>query len=65
MEDVLTVTMDDSLSTALKKMTMAEIRELPVVSSEDPRRVVGMLSRKDLIRLHDEIDRHKTKRWTT
>jgi len=63
MQDVLTVTPDDSLSAALKKMTMAEIRKLPVVSSEDPRRVVAMLSRKDLIRIyHDEIEKHKIKR---
>ena len=40
-EDVLTVTPEDSLSTALKKMTMAEIRELPVVSREDPRKVLS------------------------
>ena len=30
--DVLTVTPEDNLNTALKKMAMAEIRELPVVS---------------------------------
>jgi CIC family chloride channel protein len=57
-EDVLTVTPEDSLHTALKKMTAAEIRELPVVSKEDPRKVISMLSRKDLIRTyHDEIEK--------
>jgi CIC family chloride channel protein len=57
-EEVLTVTPEDSLHTALKKMAMAEVRELPVVSKEDPRRVISMVSRKDLIRTyHDEIEK--------
>jgi CIC family chloride channel protein len=60
---VITVTPEDSLNTALKRMTEAEIRELPVVSSEDSRRVVSMLSRKDIIRTyHDEIERLKVQR---
>jgi CIC family chloride channel protein len=58
--DVLTVTLDDNLNTALKKMTQAEIRELPVVSKDDSQKVLSMLSRKDVIRTyHDEIERHK------
>jgi CIC family chloride channel protein len=62
-ERVLTVTLGDSLKTALRKMTEAEIRELPVVSSEDSRTVVSMLSRKDIIRTyHDEIERLKTRK---
>jgi chloride channel protein, CIC family len=59
-EEVLTVTLEDDLNTALKKMTAAEIRELPVVSREDSRRVISMLSRKDIIRTyHDQIERIK------
>jgi CIC family chloride channel protein len=58
--NVLTVTQEDNLSTALKKMTEAEVRELPVVSREDSRRVISMLSRKDIIRTyHDEMERSK------
>jgi CIC family chloride channel protein len=61
--DVLTVTPEDNLNTALKKMTQAEIRELPVVSKGDPQKVLSMLSRKDIIRTyHDEIERHKKRR---
>jgi len=57
---VLTVTPRDSLKTALRKMTEAEIRELPVVSDENSRRVVSMLSWKDIIRTyHDEMERIK------
>ncbi len=56
-EQVLTVTLEDNLNTALKKMTEAEIRELPVVSKEDPKKVISMLSRKDIIRTyHDQIE---------
>jgi CIC family chloride channel protein len=61
--EVLTVTPEDTLHTALKKMAEAEIRELPVVTREDPRRVISMVSRKDVIRAyHDEIERLKVRR---
>ena len=61
--DVLTVTPEDNLNTALKKMTQAEIRELPVVTQEGRHRVISMLSRKDIIRTyHDEIERIKQDR---
>jgi len=44
-------------------MAAAEIRELPVVSKEDPRRVISMVSRKDLIRTyHDEMEKTSRKR---
>ena len=58
-----TVTPEDTLNTALKKMAMAEIREFPVVSGEDPRKLLAMLSRKDVIKAyHDEIERHQLER---
>lgn len=58
-ERVLTITPEDNLNTALKKMSEAEIRELPVVSKEDSRKVISMLSRKDIIRIyHDEFERY-------
>ncbi|OGP59867.1 MAG: hypothetical protein A2162_09940 [Deltaproteobacteria bacterium RBG_13_52_11b] len=60
-QDVLTVTLNDTLAVALKKMTVAEIRELPVVTGADSKRVISMLSRKDVIRIyHDENEKHKT-----
>jgi hypothetical protein len=44
-------------------MTEAEIRELPVVSKEDSKRVISMLSRKDVIRIYnDEIEKIKKER---
>jgi CIC family chloride channel protein len=64
-EEVLTVIPEDTLDTALKKMTSAEIRELPVVSKEDSRALLSMLSRKDIIRTyHDEIERIKQERMS-
>jgi CIC family chloride channel protein len=62
-EGVLMVTPEGNLNAVLKKMTEAEIRELPVVSKEDPKRVILRLSRKDVIRTyHDEIERIKGRR---
>ncbi|MEE9126521.1 MAG: CBS domain-containing protein, partial [Planctomycetota bacterium] len=48
-EDVLRVTPDENLNDALKRFTLKNIGELPVVDPDDPQRVVGILSRKDLI----------------
>ncbi len=52
-EKVITVTPEDSLNAALKKMTKAEIRELPVVSQEDSRQLISMISRKDILRTYN------------
>jgi len=46
---VLTVTPEDDLHTALRRFTQKNIDDIPVVDPEDPGRIVGMLSRKDLI----------------
>ncbi len=53
-DSVLTVTPGDDLKTALRKMTKAEVRELPVVDPEDPGRLISMISRKDIIRTYYE-----------
>jgi chloride channel protein, CIC family len=64
-DEVLTVTPEDSLHTALKKMVAAEVRELPVVSKDDSKKVISMISRKDLIRTyHDEIGKADRERAT-
>ncbi len=58
--EVLTVTLEDHLDTALKKMTEAEIRELPVIDHIDSKKVLSMLSRKDIIRAyHNQIEKIK------
>jgi len=58
---VTAVTMDDSLNTALKAMAVVNVRELPVVSKENPRKIISMVSRKDITRAyHEEMERNKT-----
>jgi CIC family chloride channel protein len=62
-ESVLTVTVDDSLNTALRLMAVADLRELPVVGKDDPRKVISVVSRKDITRAyHDEMERAKKSR---
>jgi CIC family chloride channel protein len=59
---VATVTMDDSLNTALQLMASLDVRELPVVTSEHPDRITGLVSRKDaIIAYHSEMERLKKK----
>ena len=45
---VLSVTPDDNLHTALRRMTELNIDEIPVVDPEDSTRLLGLLSRRDL-----------------
>ena len=60
---VATVTLDDSLNTALQMMASLDVRELPVVSSESPGRVAFIVSRKDIvIAYHDEMERLRGRR---
>lgn len=46
---VLTVTPQDDLHTALKRMTTLNVDELPVVAPEDPTRLIALLSRSALV----------------
>jgi CIC family chloride channel protein len=58
MGGVRTVTMDDTLNTALSLMASLDVRELPVVSKDDPRKVISFVSRKDITRAyHEEVER--------
>ena len=53
---VLTVTPDDDLHTALRRFTQKNIDKLPIVNTDDPTCVIGMLSRKDVIAAyHDRV----------
>lgn len=53
-EQVLTVTATDDLNRALRALTLRNVDEIPVIDSEDSRRVVGLVSRRDLIAAYDE-----------
>jgi CIC family chloride channel protein len=50
---VPTVTPETSLGQALGRMEEDEREELPVVASDDPKRVLGLLSRADVIRAYN------------
>jgi CIC family chloride channel protein len=47
--NVITVTEDDTLQSALEKMIALNVNELPVVSRDNPKRIISMLSKQDLI----------------
>lgn len=57
--DVITVFPDESLRDALGKIGVRNFEHLPVVSREDPRRILGMLSRRDIVNAYNKalIDR--------
>lgn len=53
-EEVISVAPDDDLHTALRRFTIRNIDELPVVDPEDETVLLGMLSRKDVIAAYDD-----------
>jgi CIC family chloride channel protein len=48
-ENVITLREDHNLNEAMEKFTQIDVEQLPVVRGDDPLRVVGMLSRMDVI----------------
>ena len=58
--NVITVTPDDTLYTVLKKWEKKPVEILPVVESHNSRKVVGTLSRKDVIAAYNEALTNKT-----
>ena len=58
--NVATLSMDDSLNTALQLMASLDVRELPVVTEENHDRVAFIVSRKDVVMAyHAEMERLK------
>jgi CIC family chloride channel protein len=47
--EVITLSPKDNLNEALEKFVAIDVAQLPVVDSKKPDRVIGMLSRGDLI----------------
>jgi CIC family chloride channel protein len=47
--EVRVVAIDEDLASALRKFYVTPLEELPVVESEDSRKLVGILSRRDVI----------------
>jgi CIC family chloride channel protein len=48
-QPVISVTPRDDLHTALKRLTELNLDEIPVVSPEDPTKLLGLLSRRELV----------------
>jgi CIC family chloride channel protein len=49
----ITVFDDDPIWTAIQKMAPRDLARLPVVSRDDPDRLIGLISRSDILRAYD------------
>lgn len=57
----LTVSPEDDLSGALKKMRIRDIGRLPVVSDQDPTHMVGIITRTDVLQAYEmALRRHQS-----
>jgi CIC family chloride channel protein len=54
MADVITVTENESLDEALKKIGQRNIEQLPVVAENSRRKIVGILSRRDIFSAYNK-----------
>jgi len=52
--EVITVTEDETLLSALNKITLKDFAILPVVNSEDPTKLLGVISRRDIMTAFSE-----------
>jgi CIC family chloride channel protein len=53
---VLTVSPEDDLHTALRRFTQKNIDEIPVVGNDSEKKIIGILSRRDVIAAyHDRV----------
>lgn len=48
-DELVTVTPEESCRTAAERMAQARVGRLPVVTTEDPRRLAGIITRSDLL----------------
>lgn len=51
--DVVSVYPDESVGTALQRMAPRDLSRLPVVAREDPRRLLGVVRRNDIVRAYE------------
>jgi len=52
--NVITITENESLNEALKKIGLKNIEQLPVVDENNPRKIVGILSRRDIFSAYNK-----------
>jgi CIC family chloride channel protein len=53
-KDVVTVSIEDNLSTAMEKITGGDYAILPVVAEDDPLKMLGILTRRDILEAYDQ-----------
>jgi CIC family chloride channel protein len=52
--DVVTVSSEDDLYTALERISLKDFSTLPVVSPDDPQQLVGIVTRRDIIGAYEK-----------
>ena len=52
--EIIVATPEDDLNSVLHKFTMKNIDSLPVVEADDPRQLIGMLRRREVIAFYNE-----------
>ena len=53
-KNVVTVSIEDNLSTAMEKISAGDYSILPVVSAADPLKMAGILTRRDILEAYDQ-----------
>jgi CIC family chloride channel protein len=52
---LVTITKDDSLFRALTRITQGDFSILPVVDKEQPKKLIGVISRRDIMSTYDDM----------
>ena len=52
--DVVTVSIEDNLGTAMEKIAAGDFSILPVVAANDPLKMLGVLTRRDILEAYDQ-----------
>jgi CIC family chloride channel protein len=58
--DLLVAYADESVSAALRRMSVRDIGRLPVVARDQPRRLLGLLRRNEIVRAYDSALARRT-----
>jgi chloride channel protein, CIC family len=53
--DIITTTLSEDLNSVLKKLTIKDIDSLPVVPEVDPRELIGILNRREVIAYDNKL----------
>jgi len=53
--DIITLRPRDSLASALRRFTIKNLEELPVVDNDDPTRFLGLLTRREIIAYYNRV----------